>query len=572
MFESISLPWFISQFHFLRPWWLLAFIPLLVIFYWRWQQDNRDTISQALPEHLRKALTVGERGWAKLLPLKLLVLSISLAIVVCAGPSWQREPSPFGEDKAPLVIVLDNTETMLQTDLAPSRLERAKQKITDLLALRAGARTALVVYAGSAHVAVPLTQDQSVFLPFLTAIDPQVMPKAGKDASTMLPLLHSLLAEQAGASVLLITDGMTAEAVEQYKSYFSQHAYQLLIYAAGNLQRSVSQALDIDSLNAVAKAADAHLVPFSIDNSDIEQLNRLIEHNMQLNGELAMPWQDGGYYLLFPIALIMLLWFRKGWLVQWCLIGSLWLGMTGPTPALAEPIHVTAQTEQVSENISWQTKALQWWWDLWLTPDQQGQRLFNQQHYLEAAQHYQQPLNKGIAYYYASEFQLAQVAFLQTGSDLGLYYAASALAHQREYVLARKVLLELLQQPQLAADLKVDAEHNLAAIQALIDEVDQMSKSQQGGPEQEESIELGDDQPQTGEGADEQTTQDKMVVEQLSAEQILGDKALADKWLKRVEADPKQFLRSKFQIQLNQPQVLAPQTNRDASRNNEKVQ
>ncbi|MCV5977679.1 hypothetical protein OFO29_35630, partial [Escherichia coli] len=88
-------------------------------------------------------------------------------------------------------------------------------------------------------------------------------------------------------------------------------------------------------------------------------------------------------------------------------------------------------------------KVEQWWWDLWLTPDQQGQRLFNQQAYLEAAKHFVDPLRKGTAYYYASEFELAHSAFLEMQNDpseevrdYGLYNAASALARQREYLAA----------------------------------------------------------------------------------------------------------------------------------------
>lgn len=66
------------------------------------------------------------------------------------------------------------------------------------------------------------------------------------------------------------------------------------------------------------------------------------------------------------------------------------------------------------------------------------------------------------------------------------------------------------------------------------------------------STELGDN-PQTAEGAEEQTSQEMMIKEALSAADILGNQEVADKWLKRVESDPRDFLRAKFQIQLNSP-------------------
>ena len=275
-----------------------------------------------------------------------------------------------------------------------------------------------------------------------------------------------------------------------------------------------------------------------------------------------MPWKDSGYYLLIPIAIIMLLWFRKGWLVQWCLLATLCVGSGFSPIAFAQPVHsVSQQSLPAVESVSRLDKLWQWWLDLWLTPDQQGARLFEQQEYLAAGQHYQEPMRRGIAYYYAREFKLAQSAFIEADSFVGDYYAASALAHQREYVAARRMLNELNENPQVTGELKNKVKHNLAVIVGLIEEVNQQSQDQQGGLEQETSIELDEDQPQTGDGADEQTSADNMQQAQLSAEQIINDQAMADTWLKRVDADPKKFLQAKFQIQLREQQ--SPSANED---------
>ncbi|WP_456295518.1 VWA domain-containing protein [Vibrio sp. AK197] len=551
MLDSGAWQVFFSQFHFLRPWWLLALLPLGIIFYFRWQQDSKPALTQNLPAHLRKALTVGEQGWSKLLPLKLLALLIFLAVLVCAGPSWQRQASPFGEDKAPLVIALDVSESMLQNDIAPSRLERAKQKVTDLVAARDGGRTGLVVFAGSAHIAMPLTKDKQVYLPFLTAVDPTIMPVQGKRPDTILPMLEPLMEQDSGGSVVMITDGIAPQMIDRFKMYFTQHDYQLLIFAMGNTERATQQPLDISALKQLASVTNGRVITVSADDGDIQTINHLIERHMQLNGESAMPWKDSGYYLLMPIAIIMLLWFRKGWLVQWCVVATLCLG-SGFSPLVsAQPVHSVNQESMPSaEPVSQIDKLWQWWLDLWLTPDQQGAMLFNQQEYLAAGQHYQDPMLRGIAYYYAREFNLAQSAFIETDSLLGDYYAASALAHQREYVAARRMLTTLNNNPQVTGELKRNVEHNLKVIVGLIDEVNQQSKDQQGGLEQETSIELEEDQPQTGEGADEQTSADNIQQAQLTADQIINDQAMADTWLKRVEADPKKFLQAKFQIQL----------------------
>lgn len=128
MFDSLVWQQIFTNFHFIRPWWLISFVPFALIIFLRWRYDAQPEWSDILPTHLRDALTIGEQGWKKQLPLKLLALCIAIGIITCAGPSWQREASPFGEDKASMVVVLDNSQSMLEKDLPPSRLERSKQK------------------------------------------------------------------------------------------------------------------------------------------------------------------------------------------------------------------------------------------------------------------------------------------------------------------------------------------------------------------------------------------------------------------------------------------------------------
>jgi Ca-activated chloride channel family protein len=558
MFDSLSLTQFFTQFHFIRPLWLLALIPMFFLIWLRWNEESKPSWKDILPDHLREVLTIGEHGWRKQLPLKLLMVNVFIAILICAGPSRQREASPFGEDKASMLVVLDNSDSMLQKDLPPSRLERSKQKIRDLLAARKGGKTGLVVFAGTAHVAMPITQDSAVFDPFLAAIDPEIMPVKGKLAEQALPLIGQQLQGLAGSTVLLVTDGVNPATISKYEDYFADKPYQLLILAAGNPDIVSNNPIDLDSLQTLASKTDGRLVEVSVDNTDIQQLSRYVERNMQLNGESSMPWKDMGYVLLFPIALIMLIWFRKGWLVQWCLIAMVSGSVMMPGEVMAENVSLKAEEPQVVQKVTTFDKAAQWWWDLWLTPDQQGQRLFNKQAYLDAAKHFSDPLRKGTAYYYASEFELAHSAFLEMQNDrseevrdFGLYNAASALARQREYLAARDLLQSLANKPTLSQALRPDVEHNLKVIGGIVEDINQMSESQ-AGTEQEMSTELGDN-PQTAEGAEEQTSQEMMIKETLSAADILGNQEVADKWLKRVESDPRDFLRAKFQIQLNSP-------------------
>ncbi|CAH0529651.1 VWA domain-containing protein [Vibrio hippocampi] len=549
-----------TQFHFIRPLWLLAYFPLVILIVLRWRRSTKSNWNHIIPKHLQQALIIGEQGWKSQLPLKLLMLILSLAILVCAGPTWQREASPFGEDKGALIIVLDVSQSMQQTDVAPTRLERAKFKIRDLLQQRKGGKTALVVYAGSAHIAMPLTEDNQVFLPLLDAISPKVMPAEGKAAQTALPQIKALSESLPTASILVVSDGVSDLAIQQYGDYFGNNNQLLMVLGVGNQNASSASAPDWASLQDLASNSDGYFYALSLDDGDTANIIDAVERHTQIEGESTMPWKDMGYYLLFPMVLLALVWFRKGWLVQWLWLASLSLPMTYAPDVYAQQSQsdtlvasqATSQDHTPKTTINFFDRAKQHWLDLWMTPEQQGQWYFNRGDYLKAANHYQDPLRKGIAFYYAREFTLAQAQFVQLNDNqTARLYLGNALARQREY-LAAKRLFDDLRQNATSDEIKRKAEQNFKAMSELVDEINRLSASQAGstdGPE--ESTELGD-KPRTGEGADEKTTQQMMLKETLNAQEILGSQELADKWLRKVEADPQKFLRAKFQLQLNQ--------------------
>lgn len=554
--SSLAIEQFFSQFHFMRPIWLLAFVPLGLLLLLRWRRETTAAWKTIIPEHLQKALIIGEQGWKSQLPLKLLSAILSIAIVICAGPTWEREASPFGEDQGALAIVLDVSTSMDQTDLPPSRLERAKYKIRDLLEARKGGKTSLIVFGGSAHTAMPMTQDNQVFLPFLNAITPEVIPVQGKSVQSAIPELQSQLKNFPSASILIVSDGVSHEGIKLYQDAFQDTNQLVMVLAVGNDAIHSSSATDWDSLKRLASATDGRYYALTTDDSDINSIASDVERHMQISGESAMPWRDMGYYLVFPVMLLALLWFRKGWLVQWAILATLISPNIFLNQAHAETVSVVASSEQITEPKSaveelWDS-ATQTWMDLWLTPEQQGQWYFNRGEFIKAANHFQEPMNKGIAFYYGRDFASAQSQFIQVqGDERAVLYLGNTLARQREYLAARNLYKDLIEKTKDESIAAV-AKQNYQAMSELVDEINRVSESQSGttdGPE--ESMELGDN-PRTADGAEENTASELMLKETLNANEILGSEELADKWLRKVEADPKNFLRNKFQIQLRE--------------------
>ena len=175
---------FFEAFHFLRPW-FLALVPMIAALWWIIRDHGRPKLAQTdgLAPQLRDALTRGTSDARKWQPVDGVALALLLASVGAAGPTWSRVPDPFAAQTAPLVIVLEVTPSMDADDLAPSRLERGKQKVPDLLDLSAGARTALEAYAGTAHRVVPLTEEAGIMRPYHEGLTVDLMTTEGDNAT-----------------------------------------------------------------------------------------------------------------------------------------------------------------------------------------------------------------------------------------------------------------------------------------------------------------------------------------------------------------------------------------------------
>lgn len=320
-----------QHFHFLRPYWLLAFVIIYYII--RAFSLRDDSLSQwrsLMSKQVLTHLTVSGNNNHWLSPQKMsLILALPLCIVLM-GPTWQQQPSPFSENNAPLVIALDVSKTMEQGDVQPSRLLRAKQKVIELLELRGDSKTALIAFAGSAHVVMPITNDREMIRHFLDALSEKIMPVSGKLPETILPLANKLLASSSvPGTVLLIGDGATNNTVTSFNNFFATQSAQLIVWGIGQsvtAEQGINAQdefitdvipMQLEQLKALSSKSDGRLVLMSNDNSDVKRVNNYIKHNIVIVDDNSRPWHDSGYPLVFVVAFIFLFWFRKGWTLQW---------------------------------------------------------------------------------------------------------------------------------------------------------------------------------------------------------------------------------------------------------------
>lgn len=201
-------------------------------------------------------MRLGDSGWSRLIPARLLsplirhngssgktaksplapataaLVILSLAL---AGPAWREAPTPLKQPGDSLVIALDLSLSMLATDVEPDRLTRAKRKIRDILALREGSLTGLLVFSGDAHVVTPLTDDGRTIEGMLNVLDPVIMPATGNRADLAVARAKELLQQGAPGEgrILLITDNINDRYTGTIRDTLSGTGYALNTLVVG---------------------------------------------------------------------------------------------------------------------------------------------------------------------------------------------------------------------------------------------------------------------------------------------------------------------------------------------------
>lgn len=304
----------LQNFHFLRPYCLLVLIPALLL----WlallrKQDARTVWKRIIAPHLLDHLLVGRDQQARLRPIQLLIVVWILMGLSLAGPSCKKEPSPFAEDIAGMFVLLKVTPSMMAEDVRPSRLERAKQKLSDLLEYRKDGVTGLIVYSGSAHLVMPLTRDGRIINIMVEGLEPGTMPVEGDALAGALEMADKLF-KQSGrvGSMLVIADTVSPGQTSKIKQEDREEGFPLQFLAVNALGTAMDK-----GLQEAADVLRAQITMLSVDASDVESVNRRSENEVKsiLAERSGERWKDSGYALVPLILLVSLFWARRGWKV-----------------------------------------------------------------------------------------------------------------------------------------------------------------------------------------------------------------------------------------------------------------
>jgi Ca-activated chloride channel family protein len=356
----------------LRPEWLLA-LPAALALAWAWWRARtgtgpwRGVVDPVLLAELAgRAPGAGHR-----LALGLGAATLVLVCAALAGPTWRTQPVALHRDAGARIVVLDLSPSMDAVDVAPTRLERARVAVADLLRDAAGAHLGLVVFAADAFSVAPLTADPAVLVHLLGGITTGVVPRAGSRPDLGLELARKLLAESgaAGGEVILVGDSAGDARALAAARALGGAGFALSVLAVGTphggpvrvAERSFARTEagevfvarpEFEALARVARAGSGRfqLLPaaaptprFARGAQPARAMRAAVENAASARQD------DGALFALLALPFAALL-FRRGWLA--C-VAVLAFGLSWPQPALAFD-----------------------WPDLWHRADQQAAQAF----------------------------------------------------------------------------------------------------------------------------------------------------------------------------------------------------
>ena len=190
----------------------------------------------ALLQHLLPAVNRRRRA------LKLALLAGGMLLIVAAllDPRWGRRWRDVPEHRLNVMLVLDVSQSMLAQDASPSRLERAKLQIGDMLAAMEGTRAGLIAFAGDARQIVPLTMNPREITSALSEIGPASIGHGGSQLDRALHIAAESLVKIPGDERLAVVwtdgedhDGATAEVAREL---FAQQNIHLCIVGIGDVE------------------------------------------------------------------------------------------------------------------------------------------------------------------------------------------------------------------------------------------------------------------------------------------------------------------------------------------------
>lgn len=261
--------------------WLLVLVALWALIRFATYFNQKKRLRRFGDPELLNQLMPNVSRWRPLVKFCLLELALVLVIIALARPQQANSISQEQRAGIETVIALDISNSMRATDVSPSRLDRAKMMVENLVENFINDKIGLIVFAGDAFVQLPITSDYVSAKMFLSTIDPTMIANQGTDIAAAIEMAtHSFTQqEHVGKAIIVITDGEDHEggAIEAAKDA-KERGYNVYVLGIGSTNGS--------------PVPDPATGSYMIDNRGETVMSRL---NEQMCREVAQA--GGGAYI-----------------------------------------------------------------------------------------------------------------------------------------------------------------------------------------------------------------------------------------------------------------------------------
>lgn len=480
---------FITNFHFLRPFWLLSLlVPLL--FYWRYYRglNNKSTWENVCDKKLLNFLLVKGSSSQRRLITILCMTAFIATILAIAGPTWKKQEVPSMAPENPVIILLNLSSEMKEKDLTPSRLDRAKFKIMDLLKGLKSAQTGLIIYTNEPFLISPITDDPEIISNLLPSINYNIMPSNGDRLDRAINLAIEKF-KNAGffhGNIVIFTPDvgqrfdLALEAAKNAKN--DKYLVNVIAVSKENNEK----------LKLISKYGGGIYENLSSDDRDVRRIDDFINQHiseLKLSENMQLTWLDMGYYLSIIPVICCLFLFRRG-----IFIFIFMIGFAG------------------SAQAGW-----------FLNNNQEGYKAFSGNDFEAASQKFEDPNWKASAEYRKGDYKSALKYFSQTKDVTGMYNQGNALAKGGKIEEAIKKYEEVLKLEPEHEDAKFNLEYlkkqqdqqqqqqqnNQSSQSEQNQDQDQSDSDQQDSPNNQGESPQAPNKPQDNQGNNDKPQQDQ---------------------------------------------------------------
>lgn len=307
--------------------WMLLIIPILVLVrFIVWQKRKRNLRKFGDPSLLKEMMPDVSK-YRPTIKFCLLLSAITILIFMIARPQVGSKISHEKREGIEVLIALDISNSMLAQDVIPSRLEKSKLLIEDLVDHFTNDKVGLVVFAGDAFVQLPITNDYVSAKMFLQNINPSLITTQGTDLARAISLSQSCFTqrEHIGRAIIVITDGEDHEggALEAAREAYKEGINVFILgvgtskgapipdgnggYLKDNSGQTILSALNEQMCKQVAKAGNGVYIHVDNTSDAQEKLNKELSKLQSGISDTVVYSEYNEQFQIFGIILLLLL-------------------------------------------------------------------------------------------------------------------------------------------------------------------------------------------------------------------------------------------------------------------------